>query len=62
MRFTVEFYEDAHGDQPALRWLRDDLTPTQRRAIGVATSEILQVDGVAVCRTAYGQQRGSELS
>jgi phage-related protein len=61
MRFTIEFYEDEHGDQPALRWLREDLTPTQRRAMGVAMSEILQVEGVGVCRTAYGKQLGGGL-
>jgi hypothetical protein len=36
MNFKLEVYEHAHGDQPVLRWLREELTPTQRRAIGVA--------------------------
>lgn len=31
MNFTLEFYEDEHGDQPVLRGLRDELTLTQRR-------------------------------
>lgn len=51
MKFTLVFYEDEHGDQPVVRWLRDELTPTQRRAIGVAMAEILQAEGVGVCRT-----------
>jgi phage-related protein len=33
--FELEFYEDEYGDEPVLRWLREDLTPMQRRAIGV---------------------------
>lgn len=60
-RFTLEFYEDEHGDQPVLRWLREDLTPTQRRAIGVALREILEHEGIGVCRTAYGKQLGQGL-
>ena len=60
-RFTLEFYEDEHGDQPVLRWLREDLTPTQRRAIGVALREILEHEGIGVCRTAYGKQLGEGL-
>jgi phage-related protein len=61
MNYTLEFYEDERGDQPVLRWLREELTPTQRRAIGVAMAEILQAEGVGVCRTAYGKQLGGGL-
>lgn len=59
--FTLEFYADAAGDQPVLRWLREDLTTTQRRAIGVAMAEILQEEGIGVCRGAYGKQLGNGL-
>lgn len=59
--FTLEFYEDDHGESPVLRWLREELTPTQRRAIGVAMAEILQVEGIGVCRTGYGKQLGDGL-
>src|SRR4051794_3344970 len=61
MDFTLEFYEDEHGDQPVLRWLREELTPTQRRAMGVAIAEMLQADGIGVCRTSYGKQLGGGL-
>lgn len=60
-RFTLEFYEDEQGQSPVLRWLRQDLTPTQRRAIGVAMAEILQAEGIGVCQTAYGKQLGAGL-
>jgi hypothetical protein len=61
MRFELRFYEDEHGRSPVLRWLREALTPTQRRAIGVAMAEILQAEGVGVCRTGYGKQLGDGL-
>jgi len=61
MRFQLQFYEDERGDSPVLRWLREELTPTQRRAIGVAMAEILQAEGVGVCRTGYGKQLGDGL-
>ena len=61
MTYRLEFYEDENGDQPVLRWLRKELTPTQRRAIGVAMNEILQAEGIGVCRTAYGKQLGGGL-
>jgi hypothetical protein len=60
-RFTIEFYEDEHGDSPVLRWLRDELTPIQRRAIGVAVREFLQEEGIGVCRSSYGKQLGDGL-
>jgi DNA-binding XRE family transcriptional regulator len=60
-RFQLDFYEDEQGDSPVLRWLRDELTPTQRRAIGVALAEILQAEGIGVCRTSYGKQLGDGL-
>jgi hypothetical protein len=58
--FTLEFYEDEHGDEPVLRWLRG-LSPIQRRAIGVAMAEILQAEGIGVCRGPYGKQLGDGL-
>lgn len=59
--FTIEFYETEDGASPVLRWLREELTPTQRRAIGVAMAEILQVQGIGVCAGAYGKQLGDGL-
>ena len=55
MSFTLEFYEDQHGDQPVLRWLREELTPIQRRAIGVHARDSPE-EGVGVCRGPYGKQ------
>jgi hypothetical protein len=59
--FEIEFYEDETGDQPVRRWLKDDLTPRQRRALGHAMSEVLQHLGVGVCATEFGKQLGGGL-
>lgn len=60
-RFKLEFYTDEAGDQPVLRWLREELSATQRRAIGVALREILEAEGISVCRGGYGKQLGDGL-
>jgi len=59
--FELEFYEDAHGDQPVRRWLREELTLPKRKALGYAMSSILQTLGIAVCATEYGKQLGGGL-
>ncbi|MBI5068929.1 MAG: hypothetical protein HZB56_11885 [Deltaproteobacteria bacterium] len=60
-RYELEFYEDANGDQPVLRWLREELSPAKRRALGHAMGEILQELGVGVCGTEFGKQLGGGL-
>ena len=59
--YELEFYEDENGDVPVLRWLREDLTPAKRRALGHAMNEVLQVLGVGVCATEFGRQLGEGL-
>ena len=46
--FEIEFYADELGEMPCLRWIREDLSPTQRRALGTAMNEVLQRHGVQV--------------
>jgi putative component of toxin-antitoxin plasmid stabilization module len=58
--YTLEFYEDEHGDEPVLRWLRS-LTPRKRRAIGVAMYEILQHEGPRVVGTNFGKMIGGGI-
>lgn len=55
--YQIEFYEDEFGDQPVRRWLKEELTPRQRRAIGYAMSEVLQHLGVGVCGSEFGGTR-----
>lgn len=60
-RYEIEFYEDEHGDWPVLRWLREDLTPRKRRALGSAMNNVLQELGVDVCGTEFGRHLGKGL-
>ena len=59
--YQLEFYEDADGHRPVRRWLAEELTRTQRFALGQAMREQLQAKGVGVCATAYGKQLGKGL-
>ncbi len=59
--FAIEFYMDASGDKPALRWILDDLTVRQRRALGYAMHRLLERHGVGVCGTEFGRQLGGGL-
>ncbi|MBI5547470.1 MAG: hypothetical protein HY901_26610 [Deltaproteobacteria bacterium] len=60
-KYDIEFYEDALGDAPVLRWLRDGLSPRKRRALGMAMRRVLQVLGVGVCGTEFGRHLGKGL-
>ena len=59
--YELEFYEDEHGDAPVLRWLREELSPRKRRALGTAMNRVLQVLGVGVCDSKFGRQLGKGL-
>jgi len=59
--YLLEFFEDPGGDQPVRRWLKEELSPTKRRALGYAMSEVLQRIGVSVCGTELGRQLGQGL-
>jgi hypothetical protein len=59
--YQLEFYEDASGDQPVLRWLREELTLAKRKALGHAMNAVLQQLGLGVCGTEFGKQLGGGL-
>ncbi len=59
--YELEFYEDAHGDQPVLRWIREELTLAKRKALGYALNAVLQQLGLGVCGTEFGKQLGGGL-
>jgi hypothetical protein len=60
--FTLEFYVDPHtGRAPVHQWIPNELSPFQRRALGVATSEILERQRIQVCGGEYGKQLGQGL-
>ncbi len=47
--FSLEFYEEA-GDEPVLRWMREDLSPSERRTIGLAMRRYLQKEGAVLSK------------
>ena len=53
--WRIEFYEDEAGHKPVLEWIKYELTPTKRRALGTAMRRVLQVHGPAINRTAWGR-------
>jgi hypothetical protein len=53
--WTIEFFETDNGEKPVLKWIKEDLTPTKRRALGSAMRRVLQVHGSAVNRSAWGR-------
>ena len=60
--FRLEFYEDPEtGAEPVRKWILEELTPYQRRALGVALYEVLQRHGVDVCAGEYGKALGQGL-
>lgn len=60
-QYRLEFYEDEHGDEPVRRWLREELSRTQRLVVGTAMREVLQGNGIDVCGTEFGSQLGDGL-
>jgi len=59
--YVIEFYETPQGDKPVLRWIKDDLSVRQRRALGYAVYRLLQRYGICVCDTEFGRQLGGGL-
>jgi phage-related protein len=60
--FEIEFYANEAGEQPCLRWIKEDLSPTKRRALGMAMNEVLQRHGVRVVgEKSWGRQLGQGL-
>jgi hypothetical protein len=60
--YTIEFYEEEDGTSPVWRWIFEDLSPTQRRAVTAALEEILAVRGPNVCADEFGKALGGSLS
>lgn len=56
--YEIEFYEEPGGRRPVYDWITKELSPADRRSLGVAMREILQKQGVGVCGSAFGRQLG----
>lgn len=59
--FTIEFYEDEHGNAPVLDWMENDLNDVELAALDAALGEILGHFGVGVCGTEWGKHLGDGL-
>jgi len=59
--YKLEFFAEDDGTKPVLAWIKNDLTATQRRAVGTAMRRVLQVNGVGVCSSPWGRQLGDGL-
>lgn len=59
--YKLEFFVEDDGTKPVLAWIKNDLTPAQRRAVGTAMRRVLQVNGVRVCSSPWGEQLGDGL-
>ncbi len=60
MAWTIEFFEDDQGRQPAREWLQS--LDSAKRAAAIAAIEVLLTDlGLGVCATEHGKQLGAGL-
>jgi len=60
MTWTVEFFEEDQGRQPAREWLQS--LDSAKRAAAIAAIEVLLTDlGLDVCGTEHGKQLGTGL-
>jgi hypothetical protein len=58
--WTVEFFEDDQGRQPAREWLQS--LDSLKRASAIAAIQVILTElGLDVCATEYGKQLGSGL-
>jgi hypothetical protein len=53
--WEIEFFETDDGRKPVLDWIKNDLSPTKRRALGTAMRRVLQIHGPAVARSGWGK-------
>jgi hypothetical protein len=60
-QYRLEFYQDEHGEEPVRRWLKEELSRTQRLVVGTAMREVLEENGINVCATEFGSQLGDGL-
>ncbi|MHB1861187.1 MAG: hypothetical protein ACYCUM_14005 [Solirubrobacteraceae bacterium] len=59
--WEIEFFEADDGRKPVLDWIKNDLSPTKRRALGSAMRRVLQALGPAVARSGWGRPIGKGI-
>ena len=61
--YTLEFYEDPNGRQPVRDWIKEELTPEDRRSVGAAmrpTLHFLVRPVLSKPLATAGDERGQE--
>jgi len=61
LRVLETWPADKNGDEPVRRWMKEDLSPPQRRALGFAMQHYLSENGVGVCSSEFGKALGGGL-
>ncbi|RKG70189.1 hypothetical protein D7V80_06280 [Corallococcus sp. CA054B] len=56
--YTVEFYEEANGSSPVFKWMTEELSPAQRRAVTAALEELVAPMGPDIVGTEFGKNLG----
>lgn len=60
--YEIVFFEDDAREKPCLKWIKEDLTPSKRRALGAAMLEVLQEQGTnVVSAKSWGRQLGDGM-
>lgn len=59
--YTVEFYEEANGSSPVFKWMTEDLSPAQRRAVSAALEELVVPMGPGIVATEFGKNLGGGI-
>ncbi len=59
--YSVEFFLEEDGSSPVIRWITEELTAAERRAVTAALRELLAAVGQDVCKTDFGKNLGGGL-
>lgn len=60
--FELVWWRDVEGNAPCYDWIKNDLSPTKRRALGAALRHVLQAHGINVVgQKSWGRQLGEGL-
>jgi len=53
--YRVEFFVEDDGSSPVVRWITEELSPAERRAVTAAMSELVAEMGQDICATDFGK-------
>ncbi len=59
--YAVEFFLEDDGSSPVARWITEELSAAERRAVTAALSELVAEMGKDICATDFGKNIGGGL-